>query len=195
MPEKSKRAVHFANLAHLFAKISQQGSMSNELCEIATTHGHAIEAEFAALKKAMKTKKKVQDEGTTAEQVLQQGSEQVQQQDCAIEQQQPTLGASTSSIISPPQELLQWHVSQQNGEASVVSNTTVRRLTFELAAPHENTIVLDPDITKTKGRMRTRRKKSALEVHSKRKPNRCSACGSTEHNAATCRKKRSIEEK
>ena len=128
--------------------------------------------------------------------MLQQGSEQVQQHGCAIEQQQPTLGASTSSIISPPQELLQWHLSQQNGEASVVSNTTVwQGLIVELAAPHENTIVLDPDITKTKGRMRTRRKKLALEVHSKRKPNRCSACGSIEHNAATCRKKRSIEEK
>ena len=98
--------------------------------------------------------------------MLQQGSEQVQQHGCAIEQQQPTPGASTSSIISPPQELLQWHLSQQNGEASVVSNTTVRQgLIVELAAPHENTIVLDPDITKTKGHMRTRRKKSALEVH------------------------------
>ena len=60
MLEKSKRAVHFANLAHLFAKISQQGSMSDELCEIATTHGRAIEAEFVALKKTRKNKKKVQ---------------------------------------------------------------------------------------------------------------------------------------
>jgi hypothetical protein len=158
MPEKSKRAVRFANLAHIFAKISQQGSMSDEFCEIATTHGRAIEAEFAAIRKARKNKK-AQDEGTAAQQVLQQGSEQVQQQGCAIEQQQPTPGASTSSIISPPHELLQWHLSQQTGEASVVSNTTVR------AAPHENTIVLDLDITKNKGRMRTRRKKSALEVH------------------------------
>ncbi|CAD6232129.1 unnamed protein product [Miscanthus lutarioriparius] len=148
MPEKSKRPVRFANLAHLFAKISQQGSMLDELCEIAITHGRAIEAEFVALKKARKNKKKVQQHG------------------CAIEQQQPTLGASTSSIISPPQELRQWHLSQQNGEASVVSNTTVwQGLIVELAAPHENTIVLDPDITKTKGRMRTRRKKLALEVH------------------------------
>jgi hypothetical protein len=65
MPEKSKRAVRFANLAHLFTKISQQGSMLDELCDIATTHGRAIEAEFAALKKARKTKK-AQDEGTTA---------------------------------------------------------------------------------------------------------------------------------
>ena len=60
MPEKSKRPVRFANLAHLFAKISQQGSMSDELCEIATTHGRAIEAEFVALKKIRKNKKKVQ---------------------------------------------------------------------------------------------------------------------------------------
>ena len=66
MPEKSKRPVRFANLAHLFAKISQQDSMSDELCEIAITHGRAIEVEFAALKKARKNKKKVQDEGTTA---------------------------------------------------------------------------------------------------------------------------------
>ena len=60
MPEKSKRPVRFANLAHLFAKISQQDSMSDELCEIATTHGRAIEAEFVALKKTRKNKKKVQ---------------------------------------------------------------------------------------------------------------------------------------
>jgi hypothetical protein len=49
------------------------------LCEIATTYGRAIEAEFAALKKTMKTKKKAHNEGTAAQQVLQQGSEQVQQ--------------------------------------------------------------------------------------------------------------------
>ena len=60
MPEKSKRPVRFANLAHLFAKISQQDSMSDELCEIAITHGRAIEAEFVALKKIRKNKKKVQ---------------------------------------------------------------------------------------------------------------------------------------
>lgn len=78
----------------------------------------------------------------------------------------------------------------------MVSNTAVRQdLIVELAAPYENTIVLDLDITKTKGRIRTRRKKSALEVHQKRKPNRCGACGFIEHNATTCRKKRSIEVK
>jgi hypothetical protein len=78
MPEKSKRAVRFANLAHIFAKISQQGSVSDEFCEIATTHGRAVEAEFTAIRKARKNKK-AQDEGTTTQQVLQQGSEQVQQ--------------------------------------------------------------------------------------------------------------------
>lgn len=70
MLEKSKRVVRFANLAHLFAKISQQGSISDKLCEIGTIHGCVIEIEFAALKKARKNQKKVQDEGTAAQQVL-----------------------------------------------------------------------------------------------------------------------------
>ena len=43
----------------------------------------------------------------------------------------------------------------------------------------------DPPKSTTKGRARSRRYHSALELHPKRK-NRCSYCNSDKHNAASC---------
>ena len=50
------------------------------------------------------------------------------------------------------------------------------------------TIPRDPPKSNTKGRAKSKRIESALELHPKRK-NKCSFCGSFDHNAASCKER------
>jgi hypothetical protein len=53
------------------------------------------------------------------------------------------------------------------------------------SAPYEPTKPRDPPKTTTKGRTKSKRTKSALELQPKRKT-KCHACGSVDHNSASC---------
>jgi hypothetical protein len=53
------------------------------------------------------------------------------------------------------------------------------------SAPAETTKPRDPPITTTKGRTKSKRTVSALELQPKRKT-KCHACGSVDHNSASC---------
>ena len=54
-----------------------------------------------------------------------------------------------------------------------------------LAQASDDFVPRDPPRSTTKGRAKSRRYKSALELHPKKK-NKCSQCQSTEHTAGVC---------
>lgn len=79
----------------------------------------------------------------------------------------------------PPTDMQHGQTSDTAGPADRSEQTSPTRYSDDGVGPR------DPPRSTTKGRARSKRFHSALELHPKRK-NRCSFCNSEQHNAANC---------
>ena len=96
--------------------------------------------------------------------------------------------AKVASASEPATAILNKHIRAAATEIAHLNKSRKRKSApagQSTSAPVDTTIPRDPPKSTTKGRTKSHRTESALELRPKRKI-KCSLCGSSDHNSATC---------